>query len=296
MQRKDLAVEFLSICNEPDWPHEQPGYCLTPVQHAGLVSKVAGYLDDMARRYPRVARAKIVGPNTLSAVDCFGWLHAADALDDRAIDIVGCHDYDRRGDRFATLRLLAGTRPLWVTEWCVNGHDESPGLLRSATEYWLAMSEAFQQGANAWFAYDWVYPPRQGGEALIHVDWGQRHTLTKIYHGFRQWCAPLSPGMRVTGVSLTGEGATGVSLPGVKAAAFLASDGKRLVAHVANVQDREASLVVDPGPRFAGTAAARTRTSATEDAAALPASAPGAAAGPVTLPPRSLDTWVWHLP
>lgn len=294
MHRQGLPVEFLCIANEPDWPHDQPGYCLTADQHAKLISQVASYLDQMARRFPAVPRPQLVGPNTLSAVDCAKhWLPAADHHDPNAIDVVGTHDYDRRGERFVPLRKLAGRRPLWVTEWCVNGRDESPGLLRSASEFWLAMSEAFNQGANAWHAYDWVYPPRPGGEALVHVDWGNGFVLTKIYHGFRQWCDPLAPGMRIVASDLSGPGASGISQPGVKAAAFVADDGTRLVAHVANVHDHEAALVIHPGPRFAAAPATRHRTSATEDAARLPDLAPADLATPIPLPPRSLNSFEW---
>ena len=53
------------------------------------------------------------------------------------------------------------------------------------------MHDAFTGGVNVWMAYDWVYPPRNGGEALIHVDWGNDYTLKKPYWVFRQWAAPL---------------------------------------------------------------------------------------------------------
>jgi hypothetical protein len=144
---------------------------------------------------PEVPNPKLVAPNMLSAVDTSErFLPMTLAAAGDQVDIVGNHDYDRRGHRWAKMRQVAGDRPVWVTEYCFNGRDESPGLIRSAGEFWLAMTEAFNDGVNVWMAYDWVYPPRQGGEALIHVGWGREYTLTKIYHGFRQWCAPLRPG------------------------------------------------------------------------------------------------------
>ena len=290
MHRGGYAVEFLSIANEPDWPHDQPGYNLESKAYAKLIGQVGAHLDAMARRHPEVPRVKLVGSNTLSAVSADAWVSQADAASRNAIAVVGTHDYDRRGERFAALRKSAGKRPLWVTEWCVNGADKSPALINSATEYWLAMTEAFNQGVNAWMAYDWAYPPREGGEALIHIDWGNGYKKTKIYEGFRQWCAPLTPGMRVVESRLTGESATGVSQPGVKAAAFLSADGKRLVAHVANVQDRPAEFRVDPGPRFNSAAPVITRTSGEQDNANVPASDK---AKSITLPPRSMNTCVW---
>ena len=54
---------------EPDWPHTQPSYCLTPQRHAELFATVAAYLDTMAKRFPRVLKPKLVAPNVLSAVD-----------------------------------------------------------------------------------------------------------------------------------------------------------------------------------------------------------------------------------
>lgn len=297
MHRAGCTVEFLSIANEPDWSHDQPGYCLEPAQHAELIRSVSRYLDEMARRFPSVPRVKLVGPNTLSAVTAAErWVPVADAKAPGALAVIGTHDYDRRGERFIALRKLAGARPLWVTEWCVNGEDKSPGLIRSASEYWLAMTEAFNQGVNVWMAYDWAYPPRQGGEALVHIDWGNSYTKTKIYHAYRQWCAPLSPGMRVVSVSLQGAQVTSISKPGVKAAAFLSADGKLLVAHVANVLDAPASISIDPGSKFANATARRVRTSATEDGVDLPAAPPAEWRVATPLPPRSMNTWVWSLP
>ena len=294
MQKGGIDVEFLSIANEPDWPHDQPGYCMTSDQHAKVLKKVDHYLDKMAETYPSVPRVKLVGPNTLSAVGAAKkWLPEADRVAPGAIEIVGTHDYDRRGKRFTQLAKVADGRPLWVTEWCVNGKDTSEGLYRSANEYWLAMTEAFNQGANVWMAYDWVYPPRDGGEALVHVDWGKGFTKTKIYHGFRQWCAPLKSGMRVVSAHLTGAGASGVSEPGVKASAFISEDGKTLVVHAANVQEKDASLRIDPGEKFADLIPSYSRTTADEDALELPRETPLGDQEAVPLSPRSMHTWVW---
>lgn len=292
MQRGGCPIEFLSIANEADWDHDQPGYCLEPGQHAELLKSVSAYLTEMARRFPSVSLAKLVGPNTLSALTAADWLRMADSGARDAFAVVGSHDYDRRGERLAILRNLAGKRPLWVSEWCVNGVDKSPELINSATDYWLAMTEAFNQGVNTWMAYDWAYPPREGGEALIHIDWGNGYHRTKIYDGFRQWCAPLASGMWVVKSILAGPSVTGISQPGVKASAFITADGKRLVAHVANVQDREASLRIDPGPEFAGAKIRQIRTTLQENMAEIPAGA----AGTYVLPPRSMNTWEWTLP
>ena len=293
MAKAGLPVEFLSIANEPDWPHEQPGYCLTPESNARLTRMTMEHFKRMAGAGKTVPLPKFVGTNTLSAVDAAArWLPALDREVPGAIKIVGSHDYDRRGRRIADLVRAAQGRPVWVTEWCVNARDTSPDLLNSAGEYWLAMTEAFNQGANAWFAYDWVYPPRDGGEALIHVNWGKSFHKTRIYHGFRQWCAPLEPGMQVVPCELRGEHASGISKPGVKAAAFLCAAAGRLVVHVANVQDSDARLRIDPGPLFREVPARWWRTSATEEFKLLDED-PQLRDAVVDLPARSLNTWEW---
>ena len=297
MQRNGQPIHYLSIANEPDWPHTQPGYCLTPQSHAELFAKVAAYLEQMARRHPEVPQVKLVAPNLLSAVGCAEeWLPPLIRKAGRSLAVVGSHDYDRRGDRWATLAKAAKGRPVWMTEWCVNGEDKSDGLIRSATEYWLAMTEAFNGGTNAWMAYDWVYPPRPGGEALIHVDWGNDYQLTKIYHGFRQWCAPLVPGMKIATVNLSGPAATGFSKPGLKASAFVSGDGKRLAIHVANVQDEpcEIELAVD-GP-LGRLPVQRKRTSGTEDMTTLPAAAFTSGRLKDSLPARGMVTYALGYP
>jgi hypothetical protein len=209
-----------------------------------------------------------------------------------SLAVVGSHDYDRRGDRWSVLTKAAKGRPVWVTEWCVNAVDHSPGLLNSAAEYWLAMTEAFNGGVTSWMAYDWVYPPRPGGEALIHVDWGNDYQLTKIYHGYRQWCAPLVPGMRNVPVELAGPAATGFSKPGLKAAAFLSADGKQLVVHAANVQDQPCEMILHLAGPFSHLPVRRLRTSATEDMATLPAASFENGQLSDSLPPRAMATYL----
>jgi O-glycosyl hydrolase len=293
MHKNGAPVQYLSIANEPDWPHTQPGYFLTPERHAAVFKAVAEYLDRMAKKYPDVPRPKLVGPNTLSAPGAAReYVPRILRNAGRSLDVIGSHDYDPRGDRFGALRKLAGSRPVWLTECCARKKDGSPGLIHSATEYGVAMHEAFQGGANVFMAYDWVYPPRDSGEALIHVDWGNDYRLTKAYHLFRQWAEPLAPGMRVVEAGAAGRGAAGV-----KPTAFLAADGRALVVHVVNAQDRDAPITLKlTGPFATATAAARSRTSAREDAAALPALAVGAGTFADTLPARSMVTYRFEAP
>jgi hypothetical protein len=141
-------------------------------------------------------------------------------------------------------------------------------------------------------AYDWVYPPRDSGEALIHVDWGNDYTLTKPYYLFRQWAEPLTPGMRVVETGVAGR-----ATAAVKPTAFLAPDGRTLVVHVVNAQDRGAPIVIKLTGKFpAVTTAARRRTSAKEDDAALPALTKAAEGFADDLPPRSMVTYRFDSP
>ena len=288
MQKNDVPVQYLSIANEPDWPHTQPGYFLTADKHAALFKAVGEYLDKMAKKFPEVPRVKMVGPNTLSAPGAAkDYVPAVLKVAGKYLDVVASHDYDPRGDRWGALRKLAGKRPVWVTEWCARKKDASPGMINSATEYGVAMHEAFLGGANVFMAYDWAYPPRDSGEALIHVKWGDDYTLTKPYHLFRQWAEPLKPGMHVLEVGVTGKAADGV-----KPTAFLAPDGRTLVVHVVNAQDKDAAVTLKLTGKFAtASAAERTRTSATEDAKALEALKGTAGSFADTLPARSMVTY-----
>jgi hypothetical protein len=208
------------------------------------------------------------------------------------LDVIGAHDYDPRGDRWGALRRLAGRRPVWATEWCARKKDASPGMIDSALDYGVAMHEAFRGGANVFMAYDWVYPPRDSGEALIHVNWGNDYRLTKPYHVFRQWAEPLKPGMRIVEV-----GATGRAAAAVKPTAFLGPDDRTLVVHLVNTQDRDAPIVLKLTGKFAtATTAARSRTSATEDAMNLAALAGSTGSFADTLPARSLVTYRFDRP
>ena len=288
MQRNDVPIQFLSIANEPDWPHTQPGYCLSPEQHAALFKTIGEYLDRMAKDHPEVPRPKLVGPNTLSAPGAAkDYLPRVLKSAGKYLDVIGSHDYDPRGDRWGSLRKLAGRRPVWLTEWCARKKDASPGMINSATEYGQAMHEAFKGGVNVFMAYDWVYPPRDSGEALIHVDWGNDYKLTKPYHLFRQWAEPLKPGMRIVDASATGRASAGV-----KPTAFFGASDRVLVVHVVNVLDRDVPIVLRLTGAFAtASAAARSRTSSKEDALALGELAGTKGTFADTLPARSMVTY-----
>jgi hypothetical protein len=293
MQRNGAPIQYLSIANEPDWPHTQPGYFLTPEKYAALFKTVGNYLDKMAVKYPKVPRAKLVGPNTLSAPGAVkDYLPRLLKTAGRHLDVVASHDYDVRGERWGALRKLAGKRQVWMTEWCARKKDASPGMIDSATEYGQAMHEAFKGGANVWMAYDWLYPPRDSGEALIHVEWGKDYRLTKAYHLFRQWAERLTPGMRVVEVGALGPGASMDGKPGVKPTAFLSSDNRTLVVHVVNTLNREAPIALRLTGKWSSVATVgRTRTSATEDVAALEDLVRKTGSFVDTLPARSFVTY-----
>jgi O-glycosyl hydrolase len=291
MQRNGAPVQYLCIANEPDWPHEQPGYFLTAAKHAALFKTVGEYLDKMSKKYPDVPKPKLVSPNTLSAPGAAkDYVPQTLRVAGKYLDVVASHDYDPRGDRWGALRKVAGNRPVWMTEWCPREKDASPGMIKSGIQYGGAMHDAFTGGVNVWMAYDWVYPPRDSGEALIHVDWGNGYVLTKPYHVFRQWAEPLVPGMHVVETHVApprrAEGKA------VMPTAFLAADGSKVIVHVVNAQDAPASIVLKVAGKLAtATTATRTRTSATEDVAALTelTSVKGGFAD--ELPPQSMVTY-----
>ncbi len=281
MARHGCPVKYLAISNECDWDHSQPGCFFTPNDHAKLFDIVGDYLDKMAVKFPDVPRALLVGPNTLSAPGAVkDYIPAMQRKASQHVAVLAAHDYDMRGDRWSDMQKLARGRPVWMTEWCARQPDESPGQINSGISYAYAMQEAFSGGANVWMAYDWVYPPRKGGEALIHVDWGNDYTLKKPYWVFRQWAAPLNPGMRVVECSS--------SQDGIKAIAFL-STKRDLVVHVVNNTDATAPIAL----HITGASAplSRQRTSATEDAAELEPLSPASGGYADTLPARSFTTY-----
>lgn len=293
MQKNGVTVQYLSICNEPDWPHEQPGCFFTADKYAALVKIVGEYLDKMAKTFPDVPRVKLVGPNTLSApAAAKDYVPAVLKTAGKYVDVIAAHDYDPRGDRWGALKKLGGKRPVWMTEWCARKKDASPGMIDSAVEYGVAMHDAFTGGVNVFMAYDWVYPPRDSGESLIHVDWGNDYKLTKPYHLFRQWAEPLKPGMKVVEVGLVGK-----ATAGVRPTAFLAPEDKSLVVHVVNASDKEAAIGLKLTGKFATVASAeRSCTSATEDAKALSPLAGKAGSFTDAIPAKSMVTYRFEGP
>ena len=283
MHRHGVSIGYLSIANEPDWPHEQPGYCLTAEQHAELFAKVTAYFDRMARRHKDVPRPRFVAPNVLSAVGAAqDWVPRLLRKAARQVDVIGAHDYDRRLNRWRLLRAAAGKRPVWMTEWCQRDEDSSPGLIDSAMSYGEMMHEAFRGGANAWLAYDWVYPPPKGGQSLIHVDWGKDYRLTKIYHLFRQWSGVLPWDSHVVESGQNGK---------LLANAFLTPDRDAIVVHVLNREEKSKKLQLAIRGGFASALARRLRTSPSEDCAEITDLVTARGVLRDTLPAKSLTTY-----
>jgi O-glycosyl hydrolase len=295
MARNGAAIQYLAIANEPDWPHEQPGYFLTPESYAELFRIVADYLAKMSSQQRDVPIPKLVGPNTLSAPDAAArYVPALLRKAGNPLAVIASHDYDMRGDRWGDLQKAARGRPVWMSEWCARKQDDSPGQIRSATEYGLAMHEVFTGGANVFMAYDWVYPPRKGGEALVHVDWGKDYELKKPYWLFRQWATPLTPGMRVVSVTAAGPGASKPGESGVKPTAFVSPDSRKLVVHIVNVQDKDAPITLTAsGPFSTANTIARQRTSAAEDCVTLEPLKRTTQGFADTLPARSMVTYLF---
>lgn len=285
MARNGAPVKYLAISNECDWAHDQAGCFFTPDAHAKLFEIVGDYLDKMAVKFPDVPRALLMGPNTLSAPAAVsGYIPAMMRKAGKHVAVLAAHDYDMRGDRWGDMQRLArGTKPVWMTEWCARGEDDTPGQIKSAIDYASAMQAGFSGGVTAWTAYDWVYPNRKAGESLIHVDWGNDYALKKPYWVFRQWGAALTPGMRIVD--------TASSQEMVKACAFLSAE-RTLVVHVINSGNAESSLQLSIGGSAKPAApATRQRTSVAEDSASLEPLPPTGSGFTDTLPPQSLTTY-----
>ena len=102
MQKNDVPIQYLTIANECDWPHTQPGCFFPPDRYAALFKTVGEYLDKMAQKYPDVPRPKLVGPNTLSAVGAAkDYVPRLLQIAPKHLDVIAAHDYDPRGDRWA---------------------------------------------------------------------------------------------------------------------------------------------------------------------------------------------------
>jgi O-glycosyl hydrolase len=70
MKKNGVPIQYLSIANEPDWPHTQPGYFLSSERYAAVFKTVAKYLDTMAggRAERRLKSHVIISPAVQAAV------------------------------------------------------------------------------------------------------------------------------------------------------------------------------------------------------------------------------------
>jgi len=260
MHDEGVPVDYLSLCNESDWGHSQPSYYLTPENHAKIHKTYFDYADKIKLRHPDVKPPKVVGPNMLSARGAAMkyWPAMKRLKVDTKMSVLASHDYHRSSKRWTQLRKVAGEeRDVWCSEWSYHREDKSPDLIVSATEFWARMIECFNDGVNAWHAYDWAYPPRQAGEAFTHIQWGKSYHKPRSYWAFKQWCNALEPGMDVVQSYALG-------VHKVHVCGFLSPDKKTLVVHMVNLEDEEVKTklkVKDFGPyRYTTQRTSRTET------------------------------------
>jgi hypothetical protein len=155
MAHNGAPIQYLSIANEPDWPHEQPGYSLTPEAYAELFKVVAAYLSKVGAQQKDVPIPKLVGPNTLSAPDA-AKRYVPELLRKAGnqLAVIASHDYDMRGDRWGDLQKLAKGRPVWLSEWCSRREDTSPGQIKAPR----SMEWPCTMPSTAGRTYSWPTP------------------------------------------------------------------------------------------------------------------------------------------
>jgi glucuronoarabinoxylan endo-1,4-beta-xylanase len=274
-QDSGVAVNWISIQNEPDYAPLYDGCVLRPVESATMAS----YGKALAAVYGKLASLPdpipLIGPDLLGISDSM--LQAYMASPDMHVGQLAaiCHHLYTGADSTAMHSVAQSfpSTPLYQTEYLIN---EDP-----SEQAWFDHAQLIQralviEGVSMYDVFTLTYRQRST-HCLFSLDSaGGGFTTRPMYYAFKHFSKSIHRGWRRIRAA--------VDEPGVTISAFMAPSGDSLAAVVINGASTAISLSL-PLPLSAGRETALYRTTATGKYAFE-----GNYSGSVTMEPRSIMT------
>ena len=114
-----IDTHYLTLANEPDFNHKQPGAKWSPLQLALATDVTVNHLRELVKKTPGMVMPKIIAANTLSVRAAGRYMEAI--AENRGAkkntDVVGYHLYDSSVNQRHYEKLQKFRIPMWVTEW-----------------------------------------------------------------------------------------------------------------------------------------------------------------------------------
>ena len=114
-----IDVEYLTLANEPDWNHKQPGAKWSSRDLAKATDLSVNHLRKLIDKTDGMVMPKIIAANTLSVRSARRYAEAivANRGARKNLDVIGFHLYDSGTKESDYKKLRKFDVPLWMTEW-----------------------------------------------------------------------------------------------------------------------------------------------------------------------------------
>ncbi|HEY4013051.1 MAG TPA: glycoside hydrolase family 30 beta sandwich domain-containing protein [Polyangiaceae bacterium] len=273
---QQVVPDYLSIQNEPDFTatYESCRFDATEGTNAGYGKALDAVYGALG---PAGFTPKIVAPEITGIARSKVQSYLAQVPPGEASAVAhhlyngGATGVDPAPDSFAT--AMAGVEtaaaadglPIFMTEFS----PTSPTMFDTA---WMIHDAVVNEGVSAYLYWELVWgapavgsPPT--GLLTLESPYGtfvtpKGYTINDVYYALKHFAKWVDPDFaRVDAAS---------SAPGVKASAFVSSDGTRLTVVVLNADPATHALSVDPGAFAFGTATAYRSSGAAERTAQVP--------------------------
>lgn len=183
-----IAVNYLSLMNEPDYPgsaipYESAEYTTTQAQ--AVLTNTCNWLET---KLPAVSIAVPVftGPDCISVPSINTYASALNSTGN--IGLFTTHQYSNSSAaNFASAAAATGGKPLYMTEWHAGfGMGTNPNELVASLDLVNKFHDAFRGGAKGWLYFEWSNPQPNFG-ALILTPWWAPAERKKNYYVFQQY-------------------------------------------------------------------------------------------------------------
>ena len=188
LKNSGIAVDYLSLMNEPDYPSSAVSYEsaeFTTAQAQNVYFNTAGWLKNklLSQSMPVPLFAS---PDCIDVTHTGAYVSALNASGN--MDLYTTHQYSGSSEpNFSAAASAAGTKGLYMTEWHAGfGMGTNPDELTSALDLVNKFHDAFRGGSRGWLYFEWGNSESNFG-GLLYTPWGAPAQRKKNYYAFKQF-------------------------------------------------------------------------------------------------------------
>ena len=159
-----IDTSYITLANEPDWDHKQPGTKWKPADLAKATALSVDHLRKLVKKTPGMIMPKVIAANTLSVRQANRYIKAIVESPYKSArkntDVIGFHLYDAKVKAKDYAKLRAYGLPMWMTEW--TGPRNMPKGTKNPVSHSLGQMvgriEAIHGGSSVIMHFEFGHP------------------------------------------------------------------------------------------------------------------------------------------